>query len=78
MMALVIRPLKHSSSNNNSDDNKSNNCKSLHVYRVSGTVVNTLNELSFNPHQNPSDIIIISILHIEKLSLRLTNMCKDT
>lgn len=78
MMSLVIRPLKHSSNNNNSDDNKSNNCKSLQVYHVSGTVLNALNGLSFNPHQNPSDIIIISILQIEKLSLRLTNMCKDT
>ena len=77
-MAWVIRPLKHSSSNNNSDDNKSNNCKSLHVYHVSGTVLDALNGLSFNLHQNPSDIIVISILQIERLSLRLTNMCKDT
>lgn len=53
MMALVIRPLKHSSSNNNNDDNKSNNYKLLHAYRVSGTVLSALNGLSLNRHQKP-------------------------
>lgn len=78
-MALVIRPLKHSSSNNNNDNNnKSNQYNLLHVYYVLGTVLRALNGLCILIlTKNLSGTMIISILQIGKLSLRLSNMLSD-